>query len=368
MTEGTGFPRRLRRAWNSPWHLLGAAAAACALYGCMGGTGTDTENGVYVSAQVVDSSGEPVANVDVSILDLSARIDSTQSSPLYQDAMLTTDDSGRVNFFLKKNGAYMAAGKRGDSVLFIDTLKTKVPTGTPQNPGGLGNPTFLVETPIAAKGKVRMNSGLQIDTGRVMLRGTKLISGLKDSGSYDLGWLPPGAQKTAVTIVYQGRKREARFVKVSAKGNQVTVHASTLAGPCLSDSTGPVVAARVHSGSLSTKADVARIAGKSCAYRVGALVRVIEVDSTGAFVRTRGDFVIPSADAPKIWEGVATGGLGKLSAAGIASADVDSSAVPTACIEPEKTSNDGLNGRATLRLSNRDIVVDDFKSGKGCLQ
>lgn len=368
MNEGIGFLRQLRRTWNSPWHLLGVAATACALYGCMGGTGTDTENGVYVSAQVVDSSGEPVANVDVSILDLSARIDSTQSSPLYQDVMLTTDDSGRVNFFLKKNGSYMAAGKRGDSVLFIDTLKTKVPSGTPHSPGGLGNPTFLVETPVAAKGKVRMASGLQVDTGRVILRGTKLMSSLKDSGTYDLGWLPPGAQKTAVTIVYEGRKREARYVKVSAKGNEVTVHASNLAGPCLADSTGPVTKARVHIGSLSTKADVARIAGKSCAYKVGALVRVIQVDTSGAVLRTLGDFVIPSAEAPKIWEGVAGAGLGKLSATGVASADVDSSAVPTACIEPEKTNNDGLTGRATLRLLNRDIVVDDFKSGKGCLQ
>jgi hypothetical protein len=344
MTGGNGFLRQWRPAW--------VAATACALLGCMGGTGTDTENGVYVSAQVVDSSGDPVGNVEISVLDLSARVDSTLTNPLYdQNVVLVTNDSGKVNFFLKKNGTYMAAGKRGDTVLFIDTLRTRAPTGNPGSPGGLGNPSFLVETPVRASGKVRLNSGLTIDTGRVLLRGTTIMAALTDSGAYDLDWLPSAAQKAAVTIVYEGRARPIRYVKVSAQGTQLTVHASNVAGRCLSDSTASVSAALTTTGSLSSKADLARIAGKACAFRVGALVRVLEVGATGAVTRTLGDYVIPSPDAPKIWE----------------VADADSSAVPAACIEPEHNLA-GLTGRATIRLANKDIVVNDFKSGKGCLQ
>jgi hypothetical protein len=363
MNRGTG----LLTFWRHPW----VALSAYALLGCMGGTGTDTENGVYVSAQVVDADSNPVRNVDISVLDLQARSDSSGNSPLYDtSAMLTTNESGRVFFFLKKNGTYMAAGKRGDSVLFIDTLRTKAPTQVPGSPGGLGNPTFMVETPVRANGKVRLNSGLVVDTGRVMLRGTKIISSLRDSGSYDLGWLPSTAQKTSVTIVYKGRDRTQRFVKVSAKGSQLTVHASPFNGPCLLDSTEAITPARTHTGSLSTKADVARVVGKSCAYRVGAKVKILEIDSVGKVLRTLGDFVIPSPTAPKIWANVVNSGLGKsASTVGAAqrAADTDSSAVPVACIESE---NDpaGLTGRASLGLTTREILVDDFKSGKGCLQ
>jgi hypothetical protein len=345
MNHGAGMLR--------PWRPFWVAAMAFAYLGCMGGTGTDTENGVYVSAQVIDSSGDPVANIELNVLDLTARADSNASTPLYdQNVFLSTDDSGRVSFFLKKNGTFMASGKRGDSVLFIDTLRTKAPVSVPGSPGGLGNPTFLVETPVQATGKLRLTSGLMVDTGRVMLRGTKLASSINDSGDYNLGWLPSAAQKIDITVTYEGHPRETRFVKVSAQGSQLTVHAGSPAGRCLADSTASVVPALNSTGSLSSKSDVARIAGKACAHRVGAKVRVLEINPAGAVVRSLGDYVIPSADAPSLWDG----------------ADSDSSAVPTACIEPEKNLSNGLTGRATLRLANRDIVLNDFKNGKGCLQ
>jgi hypothetical protein len=346
MIEGPAFLRNRRSLW--------AAVSAFVIFGCMGGTGTDTENGVYVSAQVIDSSDKPVANVEVTILDLSARADSSSSTPLVdQNVMLTTDDSGRVNFFLKKNGSYMAAGKRGDSVLFIDTLKTKAPVGGGSgNPGGLGNPTFKVERPVQATGKLRLHSGLLVDTGRVLVRGTKIESAIRDSGAYNLGWLPSKAQDMNLTVTYEGRIRQTRYVKVSAQGSQLTVHFSTMTGRCQTDSISAVTPAQTTPGSLSSKADLARLVGKSCAPFVGTRVRLLEINGSGTVTRSLGEYVIPSPNAPKIWDAV----------------DSDSSAVPTACIESEKNLNTGLTGRSTLRLSNRDILVDDFKSGKGCLQ
>lgn len=338
-----------------PVHAGGFAVAACVLWGCMGGTATDTENGVYVSAQVINASGTPVRNVELNVLELAARVDSAVNDPVgYEKTVnLTTDSTGIAHFYLKKGGTYMTSGKKGDSVVFIDTLRVKVPSAPSVNiDGGLGNPQFLVESPVPATGRVRMYSGLVVDSGQVLLRGTKITATLGDSGTYNLGWLPQSVQKTVVTITYRGRAREERFVKLSAQGNQLTAYAAGVSGSCLDDTTAAVTPAQSRPGSLSSTFDVARTVATACAHRVGAQVTVLEVNASGTVVRTRGTYVIPSPDAPDIW----------------GTPEPDTAAVPLACVEAARNLGEGLTGRATLRLSNQDIVVDDFKNGKACLK
>lgn len=345
MTGGFGFLRQWRPAW--------VAMMTCALWGCMGGTGTDTENGVYVSAQVVDSSGDPVRNVELSVLELGARADSVVNDPVWQDetTRLTTDNTGTAFFTLKKGGTYMTSGKRGDSVVFIDTLRVRTPDdGT--TGGGLGSPQFLVESPVRATGRIRMLSGLEVDSGQVMLRGTRITSNVGDSGAYNLGWLPRSAQQTVVTITYSGRAREQRFVKLSAQGGQLTAHAATATGPCLADTLSSVALSQKRPGLLTSALDVARMVGAACAHRVGAQVTALEVDASGAVLRALGTYVIPAPDAPDLWE----------------TPEIDTTAVPLACVEPSRNLGAGLTGRATLRLTDRDIVVNDFKNGKACLK
>ncbi len=332
------------------------ALTAFALLGCMAGTGTDTENGVYVSAHVVTATGAPVANVNVSIHDLSTRADSTVTSPHYEEgASLKTDPNGRVYFYLKKNGVYMASGKRGDSVVFIDTLRMRGQGGgTPVH--GLGHPEFQVETPVRATGTVRFHSGLVPDSGRVMLRGTRINTTFSDSGVYNLGWLPPSSEKTLLTVTYQGTSRDTRYVKVTTQGVQLTVHGSTRDGHCLADSTDPVSPALslTLDGSLARTEDVARLVGKACAVQVGAVVRVLETDTAGKVIGERGSYVIPSPDASTPWDQLRT--------------DMTGAAVPAGCIETESNLTAGLTGRATLRLAHGEILVNDFRNaGTGCL-
>lgn len=337
---------------------------ALALLGCMAGTGTDTENGVYVSAHVIDASGSPVANVNVTILDLATRADSTLTNPLYEeDASLMSDQQGRVHFYLKKNGVYMASGKRGDSVVFIDTLRTRNPASETPAIGGLGHPEFEVESPVRAHGRIRFHSGLKVDSGRVLLRGTRIVGDVSDSGTYNLGWLPPSSQKTTLTVAYQGRAREVRYVKMEATKSGLTLHASAASGQCLTDSvavTTPVSPALTLEGSPAT-ADMARLVGKACAHHVGALVRVLETDHSGRVLRTRGSYVIPDPDAPNVWEqaGPNDGGRGS---------DMARAAVPSACVEEETNLAAGLTGRATLGLANGEIVVNDFRDDRNCLK
>lgn len=325
--------------------------------GCMSGTGTDTENGVYISAHVINATGAPVANVTLNVLELTTRGDSTITSPVHEDgAVLTTDASGRAHFYLKTNGTYMTTGTRGDSVLFIDTLRTRVaPTGPTATPG-MGHPEFQVEAPVRATGRLRFHSGLAVDSGRVMLRGTKIVSALTDSGTYSLGWLPPSSQKTVLTVAYEGRARAVRYVKVSVNEALLTVHAPANGAQCLTDSAAATTGALTREGSLATPAGQARLVGNVCGAETGALVRLLQVDASGIMQKSLGSFVIPDVDAPSIWT---RNGAGE---------DMGKAAVPAGCIESESNLTAGLTGRATLRLVNGEIVVNDYRDGTNCLQ
>lgn len=323
----------------------------------MAGTGTDTENGVYVSAHVINAAGAPVANVQLSVLELTTRADSTITSPVHQDgASLTTDPSGRAHFYLKKNGTYMATGMHGDSVVFIDTLRTHVAPAGPSAIPGMGHPEFQVETPVRASGRLRFLSGLAVDSGRVMLRGTRIVSALSDSATYSLGWLPPSSQRTILTVAYEGRARDVRYVKASVNGSRLTIHAPANGAHCLTDSAAATTRALTREGSLADLAGQARVVGHACGVATGALVRLLEVDSAGIVKKSLGSFVIPAADAPAIWT---RNGMGE---------DMRQAAVPAACLESESNLTAGLTGRATLRLVEGEIVVNDFRDGKACLQ
>jgi hypothetical protein len=175
------------------------------LAGCLGGSGTDTENGlqpVNVTARVVDKDGAPAAGVRFTVSESHSRADSMLASPVVgNDTVLVTDGAGYVTFQLKQEGAYVAQGGSGDTVLFLDTLRAKIKR-SPILSGGAGSPLFHVEEPVRAKGRLRLLSGYSPDSGRIILQGTPLLWDLKKDGKYDLGWLPPSAEKLTLRVVY----------------------------------------------------------------------------------------------------------------------------------------------------------------------
>jgi hypothetical protein len=316
--------------------LFGACLAAFSLSACLGGTGTDTENGleISISARVVDSSGTPVSGVTLAVHDATARVDSGIQNPLLDSTVeIVSDSNGKVHFSLQKAGLYTVAGKVGDSVVFVDTVRA---LGKPSGVSlpGVGGPQFKVERPIRAAGKVRLLSGYSPDSGMAMVRGTKIQSALDTGGSYMLGWLPPSAEKFPLAVGYGNKAAETRFVKVVAEGSGWSIRRTAGLERCMSDSTTATTSGNLSATSLEGAA------GKACVGRRGTVVRILQTDSSGSVLGTLGDYVIPDPAAS----------LG------------DSTSIPKACVRP------GIPGtsRATLNLTTGIISVDDIIRGHGC--
>lgn len=183
-----------------------AALSAFVLAACMGGTGTDTENGiqpVLVMVRVVADGDVPVASVRIDVNHVYSRADSATESPVVEEdtAALTTDELGFASFRLVMEGEYVAQGSVKDSILFLDTLRARSARDSIVS-GSFGGILFHVEEPLRAAGRLRLLSGYRPDSGRIVLRGTKLLWKLGEDGAYDLGWLPPAAEKMTLRVVY----------------------------------------------------------------------------------------------------------------------------------------------------------------------
>jgi hypothetical protein len=327
---------------------LAVLLALIALPGCLGGTGTDTENGIVITTRVVDGSGDPVAGLEMQVSHTRTSSDSLVESPLVNPGLLlVTDNAGIVIIQLKRPGIYIAQGRRGDTIMLLDTLRALVDPVTGVLLSGLGNPVYTAGTPVRASGRLRLLSGFKADSGRVYLRGTSQFSNLGADGSYDLGWVTSAAEKMAITVVYASKPAETRFVKIASHGGGLSVLTTGTGDRCLSDSAAVAAPVDTVDGSITYTWDVARLVGKACSGREGALVRAYRADAAGNVIASLGNFVVPASDAPP---------------------RADSSALHVACLSPSRTPTD----RVTLRLLAGEIageiVVDDLVRGLGCLQ
>ncbi len=197
----SGSNRSARGVAGSAFGILAAALAAC-----LGGTGTDTENGaapVHVSVQVVWTDSSPVAGARLAVYEAYSRADSVLENPVLEEdsADLLTDMGGFLTFRLKKNGTYVVQGNREDTIIFIDTLQAKI-SRQGALPGGVGNTRFHATAPVRVMGRMRLLSAQRPDSGRIVLQGTNLLWKLKADGDYDMGWLPPDAEKMTLRVVY----------------------------------------------------------------------------------------------------------------------------------------------------------------------
>lgn len=197
------------RRWKSRGVLFAVAGAlALGLFACLGGTGTDTENGlkpVLVTARVLTQDSTPAPGVSFNVYQANSRADSLLESPIVggDTTRLVTDGGGYVTFTVKQEGDYVAQGASGDSILFLDTLKTRIKRSNGGTlGGGLGSPLFRVEQPVRAKGHLHLYSGDVPDSARIYLLGTRLSWNVQADGKYDLGWLPPSAEKFKMRVVY----------------------------------------------------------------------------------------------------------------------------------------------------------------------
>src|SRR5690606_14623154 len=100
--------------------------------GCLGGTGTDTENGLEpFTVTIVDPMNRPVSGLEVSVQDASVHGDSIMEDVILNDAgTLTTDSAGSVRLRLARAGLFVVEGRRDDTLFLLDTLRIAVAPGT----------------------------------------------------------------------------------------------------------------------------------------------------------------------------------------------------------------------------------------------
>lgn len=190
---------------------LAGAAVLTALWlgGCIfGGTGSDTENGVAennntveltgVTARVVDAEGKPLGNVNLFLFAPEYRPDAGKApASVLEDTAKppVTDSLGYVSLSLKAPGKFVVEGVSEGRTLFFDTLA--VPDVKVAAPF-----TFRVRATAAFSGKVKLMSGMRIDSGTVFIRGTSRKALLDSAGNYNLGSLPADVARMAVGLRY----------------------------------------------------------------------------------------------------------------------------------------------------------------------
>src|SRR5690606_29545570 len=275
-----------------------AFALSALLGGCLGGTGTDTENGLRITTRVVDESQNPIAGVTLSVMDMRSRTDSLASSPLLRpDKPIVTDQDGIASFYLKDGGDFIASGRRGDSVIFIDTIRAPRDPGSGTLLPGFGNQVFTREPPVRGNGRVRLLSGQRADSGRVYVLGTSLLAVLDTAGGYDLSWVPAATERMKVAVVYAADPAETVHVKIAARGGALVAFAAG-GTRCLASPLGAATPADSTPGNLSDADALARLAGAACRGRTGALVQLHRADDAGAPVEALGTYLIADASAP----------------------------------------------------------------------
>lgn len=306
-----GFCVRCLRSLRASAPLL----AACLLASCIGGTGTDTENGVRdhenglfegfsgTAARVVDADGRPLAGVDMVLHTPGFRGDSGAPETLVLDTgrSLRSDSLGYARFQLLRPGKYVVEGRRDGAALFFDTLA--VP-----DVGSLSIYTFRARPSLAVKGAVRLESGFRVESGTVFVRGTERFARLDSAGGFDLGLLPGDVGRLAVGLSYRAAAREARIAEqVVDPSKPISLHdtaspvyacrevsvdsAARLASRTQGSATLPPGSQDAGASADTARLDTARLAavGRSCDSLAGGTVIVVQSRTVAAGVVTKPD-------------------------------------------------------------------------------
>ena len=203
-----GFFRRL--AW----------VPAALLLACIGGTGTDTDNGINsvkggpldgfsgTVVRVADPAGNGIPGVDLFLHTPGYRGDSSAPEDLLLDTVKVprSDSLGYARFNLLRPGRYVVEARLAGAALFFDTIAVA-------DVKSLSAYTFLRRPSVPAKGAVRLESGLRVASGTVFVRGTGRFARLDSAGGYDLGLLPGDVGRLAIGLSYRAVVQEARIAE-----------------------------------------------------------------------------------------------------------------------------------------------------------
>jgi hypothetical protein len=208
---------------------------------------------------------------------------------------MVSNDSGYVIFHLLAPGEYVVEARRDGASLLFDTLEVS----DVHAPAVF---TYRARATSPVRGKVRLGSGLKVDSGTVFVRGTSRSASLGADGAYDLGLLPTDVDRMAIGLAYRASLREARIAEQRQPERPTD---SVFIGPAKPDTANPVFTCReatadsaakfseagmppstsgpVPVSADTLKLDTARLAavGKSCDSLPGGTLVAIRTVKTG---------------------------------------------------------------------------------------
>ncbi len=168
---------------------------------CIGGTGTDTENGL-TETRNSDLNGAPLVGISLRVLPADFRPDKDSPAGNLRSPegipveTVTADSRGEARFKLADTGTYVVEGFNASGTLYFDTLRVKDISATLKL-------EFKAQAAQLFAGKIRLQSGYVLDSAVLFIRGTGYWQRLDSSGNYDLGQLPVQATGMGVGIRYQ---------------------------------------------------------------------------------------------------------------------------------------------------------------------
>lgn len=235
-------PIRARLHRIALWTFCSAVLGGCII----GGTGSDTENGVAekgvsvssdknevsirgVSSRVVDGEGRPVKGVRLFLYEPGFRPDYGTVAPslLSGTKLPITDTNGYALFDLAGAGKFVVEGVSAGKTLFYDTLA--VP-----DTQSAALFTFFIRAAKNFQGRVKLASGMHIDSGYVFITGTARWDKVDAAGYYDLGSLPADAAHMGIGIRYAASPTAVKEVTRTdtTKQGTVSVLDSTTVSSC----------------------------------------------------------------------------------------------------------------------------------------
>lgn len=302
---------------------------AALLLACIGGTGTDTDNGVNpnltdgplhgfsgTAVRVADPEGNPLTGVDLYIHTPGYRGDTGAPEDLLLDSVKVprSDSLGYARFNLARPGRYVVEARLAGAALFFDTIAVA-------DVKSLSVYTFLRRPSVPAKGAVRLESGLRVVSGTVFVRGTGRFARLDSAGGYDLGLLPGDVERLAIGLSYRAVVQEARIAEQKLDTSKpASVNGTTPVYTCREVSvdsaarfasrdagTGQIPPATMDSGSF-----VSRDTAKLDTARLSALERSCDSLSGGTVIavksQVQGPVSIPARTDSSTTSYIAVGG------------------------------------------------------------
>lgn len=197
----------------------------------IGGTGTDTPNGLNdpknelpsalraLSIQLVDSAGHGVQGITVNLIDTGYRPELKKkpiSLVVDSSQVLVSDSTGTVSCDLVKGGIFVLTGSINNAVVIFDTVKIA-------NPKGAALLRFALRKTHLYQGKVKLTSGLKVDSGMVFIQGTERFAKVDSLGNYNLGTLPIDAAKMAVGLNYSASPTTEKIIAPAPMVTQLPV-------------------------------------------------------------------------------------------------------------------------------------------------